>query len=231
MAVITERPSTSQAGGRRREWKRMTVELVKLYQELRMKKLNAVQWRARTAEVVERLRRLDERSVPVKLYQAHLLITEERFEEAGRILKQVVVAPRVDGAEVYCYYLYLSSLYQRDEGYTARAAMDVEEAHRAKPGKLADRMADAFPFSAASEKCLAQMVFSGGSVCAWNHQSRAVSGSGAASEFQPHTDHEAGAFERQVVHYGARCGILSADMAGHLAYLAEKEKIFRCCPV
>lgn len=226
VAVITERPSTSQAGGRRREWKRMTVELVKLYQELRMKKLNAVQWRARTAEVVERLRRLDERSVPVKLYQAHLLITEERFEEAGRILKQVVVAPRVDGAEVYCYYLYLSSLYQRDEGYTARAAMDVEEAHRAnrESWQIAWLMLFLSPQlqrSASRKWSFLEDQFAHGTISPVLYL-EAVQ----LLNFSPTLIMKLGPFERQVVHYGARCGILSADMAGHLAYLAEKEKYF-----
>ena len=35
-----------------------------------------------------------------------------------------------------------------------------------------------------------------------------------------------GPFERQVLHYGARQGAVSEDLAGHLAYLAEKEKYY-----
>ena len=226
VAVITERPSASRNDGRRREWKRMTVELVKLYQELRMKKLNAVQWRARTAEVVERLRRLDEKSIPVKLYQAHLLITEERFEEAGRILKQVVVAPRVDGAEVYCYYLYLSSLYQRDEGYSARIAMDVEEAHRAnrESWQIAWLMLYLSPQlqrSASRKWLFLEDQFEHGTISPVLYL-EAVQ----LLNFSPTLIMKLGAFERQVLHYGARCGVISADLAGHLAYLAEKEKYY-----
>ncbi len=111
-----------------------------------------------------------------------------------------------------------------------RAAMDVEEAHRAAGESWQIAWADAFPFSAASEKCLAQMVFSGGSVCAWNHQSRAVLEAVQLLNFSPTLIMKLGPFERQVVHYGARCGILSADMAGRLAYLAEKEKYFSMLP-
>lgn len=226
VAVLTERPSTSQNGGRRREWKRMTVELVKLYQELRMKKLNAAQWRARTAEVVERLRRLDEKSIPVRLYQAHLLITEERFEEAGKILKQVVVAPRVDGAEVYCYYLYLSSLYQRDEGYTARVAANVEEAHRANRGSwqiawLMLFLSPQLQRSASRKWMFLEDQFEHGTISPVLYL-EAVQ----LLNFSPTLIMKLGPFERQVLHYGARQGIISADLAGHLAYLAEKEKYF-----
>ena len=106
--MITEKLSVTSAAGRRREEKRMTVELMRLYQDFRLKRLNAVQWRAQTAGAVERLHRLNEKSAAVKLFQAHLLITEERFEEAGRILEQSEPSARTDGAELCCYYLYLT---------------------------------------------------------------------------------------------------------------------------
>ena len=57
----------------------MTVELVKLYQDMKMKKLGTVAWRARTAEVLDRMRRLDGKAPEVRMYLAHLLITEERY--------------------------------------------------------------------------------------------------------------------------------------------------------
>ncbi|HJC57522.1 MAG TPA: hypothetical protein H9700_09175 [Candidatus Eisenbergiella intestinipullorum] len=226
VAVITEQAGISGAGGRRREWKRMTVELVKLYQELRMKKLNAVQWRARTAEVVERLHRLDERSVVVKLYQAHLLITEERFEEAGRILSQLVVVPRTDGAEAYCYYLYLSSLYQRDEGYTARIAADVEEAHRANRGSwqiawLMLFLSPRLQRSASRKWQFLEDQFAHGTTSPILYLEGVQ-----LLNFSPTLIMKLEPFVRQTLHYGARCGILSPDLAGHLAYLAEKEKYF-----
>ena len=226
VAVITERPSASAAGGRRRERKRLTVELVSLYQELRMKKLNTVQWRERTAGVVERLRRLNDQAAEVKLYQAHLLITEERFEEAGRILSQTVVTPRTDGAEVYCYYLYLSSLYQRDEGYTARVAANVEEAHRAnrESWQIAWLMLYLSPQlqrSASRKWLFLEDQFAHGTISPVLYL-EAVQ----LLNFSPTLIMKLGPFERQVLHYGARCGILSADLAGHLAYLAEKEKYY-----
>ncbi|HJA92262.1 MAG TPA: hypothetical protein H9717_03975 [Candidatus Eisenbergiella merdipullorum] len=226
VAVITERPSPSRNDGRRREWKRMTAELIKLYQELKMKRLNTVQWQARTAEVVERLHRLNDRAPEVKLYQAHLLITEERFEEAGRILKQTAVTARADGAELYCYYLYLSSLYQRDERYTAKVAMNVEEAHRANRESwriawLQLYLSPALQRSASRKWLFLEDQFEHGAISPVLYL-EAVQ----LLNFSPTLIMKLGAFERQVLHYGARCGIISPDLAGHLAYLAEKEKYF-----
>ena len=226
VAVITEKLSVTSAAGRRREEKRMTVELMRLYQEFRLKRLNAVQWRAQTAAAVERLRRVNERSAAVKLFQAHLLITEERFEEAGRILSQAEPVLRTDGAEVYCYYLYLTSLYRRDEGVYGAGRRVGGGSAPGRQRKLADRLADAFPFSRAQKKRVPQMAVSGGPGCPWRSQSRPVSGSAAASDFSPTLIMKLGPFERQVLHYGARQGAVSEDLAGHLAYLAEKEKYY-----
>lgn len=225
VAVVTG-ASGANPGGRRREWKHMTVELVKLYQELRMKRLNAVQWRARTAEVVERMRRLDERAVEVKLYQAHLLITEERFEEAGRILRETMITARGDGPELYCYYLYLSSLYQRDESYTARVAMDVEEAHRADRDNwriawLQLFLSPRLQRSASRKWMFLEDQFEHGSISPVLYL-EAVQ----LLNFSPTLIMKLGPFERQVLHYGARCGILNDDLIGHVAYLAGKEKYY-----
>ena len=226
VAVITEKLSVTSAAGRRREEKRMTVELMRLYQEFRLKRLNAVQWRAQTAAAVERLRRVNERSAAVKLFQAHLLITEERFEEAGRILSQAEPVLRTDGAEVYCYYLYLTSLYRRDEGYTAQVAVRVEEAHRADRGSW--RIAWLMLFLSPGLRRSASRK--------WQFLADQAA-HGAVSpvlylealqllNFSPTLIMKLGPFERQVLHYGARQGAVSEDLAGHLAYLAEKEKYY-----
>ena len=226
VAVVTEKLSVTSAAGRRREEKRMTVELMKLYQEFRLKRLNAVQWRTRTAEVVERLRRLNERSVAVKLFQAHLLITEERFEEAGRILDQAEPVPRTDGAEAYCYYLYLTSLYRRDEGYTARVAMNIEEAHRADRGswQIAWLMLFLSPGLQRSASRRWQFL-----------EDQAAHGvispvlyleAVQLLNFSPTLIMKIGSFERQVLRYGARWGVICPDLAGHVSYLAEKEKYY-----
>ena len=105
--------------GRRQEMKRLTVELVRLYQDYKMKRMNAVLWRAQTAEVVERMKRLDDKNPAVRLYQAHLLITEESFDDAGRILEHLDITLDDEAPELYCYYLYLSSLYHSCLLYTS----------------------------------------------------------------------------------------------------------------
>lgn len=226
VAVITEKLSVTSAASRRREEKRMTVELMRLYQDFRLKRLNAVQWRAQTAGAVERLRRLNEKSAAVKLFQAHLLITEERFEEAGRILEQSEPSARTDGAELCCYYLYLTSLYRRDEGYTAQAAMKVEEAHRADRGnwRIAWLMLFLSPglrrSAARKWQFLEDQAARG--ACSPVLYLEALQ----LLNFSPTLIMKLGAFERQVLHYGARQGAVCADLAGHLAYLAEKEKYY-----
>ncbi len=127
---------------------------------------------------------------------------------------------------MYCYYLYLSSLYQRDEGYTAGVAANVEEAHRANRGSwqiawLMLFLSPQLQRSASRKWMFLEDQFEHGTISPVLYL-EAVQ----LLNFSPTLIMKLGPFERQVLHYGARQGIISADLAGHLAYLAEKEKYF-----
>ena len=52
------------------------------YQAFRLRRLNTSAWLRETGKVVERLVAMDENDVQARLFQAQLLITEERGNEA-----------------------------------------------------------------------------------------------------------------------------------------------------
>ena len=216
-----------QSGGRRQEMKRMTVELVKLYQDMKMKKLGTVAWRARTAEVLDRMRRLDGKAPEVRMYLAHLLITEERYTEAGRILKELEITPKGEGPELYCYYLYLSSLYRQEEGFMSEVILQVEEMHRMyrdswRIAWLQLFLSPSLRRSASQKWMFLEEQFQRGGTSPVLYL-EAVNLVNLAPTLMMKLD----TYELQLLHFGARCGILSADLAGHVAYLAEKEKYYR----
>ena len=215
--------------GRRQEMKRLTVELVRLYQDYKMKRMNAVLWRAQTAEVVERMKRLDDKNPAVRLYQAHLLITEERFDDAGRILEHLDITLDDEAPELYCYYLYLSSLYHRDEAFTAEVTIQVEDFYRVYRDNW--RIAWLLLFMLAplgrsvSQKWLfleEQFRRSGTSPVLYLEALH-------LANFSPTLMMKLDTYELQLLHFGARNGILSEDLVGHLVYLAGKEKYYKEC--
>ena len=66
---------------------------------------------------------MDERDASARLFQAQLLITEERYNEAGWILDHaadMLEEQKAAGGDLWAYYLYLTTLihpvYQADGG-------------------------------------------------------------------------------------------------------------------
>jgi len=51
---------------------------MKYYEESRLKKIGTGTWLAETGKLVERMVTMDEKDVPARLFQAQLLIREER---------------------------------------------------------------------------------------------------------------------------------------------------------
>ena len=86
-------------------------------------------WKAQTGEVVERMKRLDDK-IRRYCFPGASAYYGGKLDEAGRILEHLDIMPDENMPELYCYYLYLSSLYQRSESYTAEVTIQVEDYHR-----------------------------------------------------------------------------------------------------
>ena len=69
--------------------KRCTVQLMEFYKAFRMKKIGTGTWLKETGKLVDKLVNMDEDDISARLFQAQLLITEERINEAGWILDHV----------------------------------------------------------------------------------------------------------------------------------------------
>ncbi len=113
--------------GRRMRKNHLTMELMQYYEAFRSKKINAVMWMQETEKILEQLAEADDRDLNMKLFRAQLLITQERYNEADWLLKQVD-ALMGDGfdADSYCYYLYLTTLIHTEEEYVENIAAQVE---------------------------------------------------------------------------------------------------------
>lgn len=113
--------------GRRRHKKHLTMELMQYYEAFRGKKINAATWLRETENRLEQLERADEKDLNTKLFRAQLLITQERFNEAEWLLKQVdaLIDEQFEPCS-YCYYLYLTTLIHTEEEYVESVSAQVE---------------------------------------------------------------------------------------------------------
>lgn len=214
------------ADQRDREFKSCIVRLVTLYQQLRMKKTDAAAWQANTQECVERMAHCDRQRAASKLFLAQLLLTRQKNEEAGWVLKQA--KPFVEAADVVtgCYYLYLVSLYKKDEEYTRRVCAKVEEVFAQHPQEwriawLLLFLSRDLNYSASRKWQFLMEQFEKGctspvmyleAMQLLNAEPALLTGFDGAV--------------RQILIYGAREGIVSENLAGQLAELAGREKYF-----
>lgn len=112
--------------------KQAMCQLMECYREFRLKHINTASWLKKTGALVERLVALDEKDVAARLFQAQVLITEERYNEASWILDHVVelLEEMDEPAELYAYYLYLNTLIHTEEGYVRQAGEEVYQLYK-----------------------------------------------------------------------------------------------------
>ena len=122
----------------RREKRNLTAKLMRQYVSFRMKKSNVSAWVRESMKIVERMNALDEKNPVSRLYQAQLLLTQKRDNEAGWILDHVEREMNIKayGDAAYAYYLYLRSLLARDENYTNQISAEIRQLFEAHPGSF-----------------------------------------------------------------------------------------------
>ncbi len=115
---------------RHREKKALTVELMEYYQTFRLKRISTRTWMTETNRLLNRLLELDDKDVALKLFQAQIMLTEERYNEAKWMIEKYeerVYEQREACPELWCYYLYLTTLYSREDSYVDEVAEAVAD--------------------------------------------------------------------------------------------------------
>ncbi len=119
-----------------REKQDRVLHMMEYYGAFRMKKISTKTWLQKNYELIEDWMELDESDPEPKLYHAHLLLTEQRMNEAGWVLeraKTAILQSKDMDAALWCYYLYLSTLRNREESYVNQIAAEVEGNYKREP--------------------------------------------------------------------------------------------------
>lgn len=227
------------AGNARLEKKRLLVQLMEFYQAFRLKKISTATWLKETGKLVEYMVALDEKDVAARLFQAQLLITEERFNEAGWLLEHAVrlLQQRQDGRNVagrgslpeetsvlWAYYFYLTTLLRREEHYINEAAEDVKQIYHQNRNSwrvawLLLYLSEEYNRSAAGKWQFLERQFYRGcsSPVLYIEALLLVLGN-------PTLLRKLGEFEQQVLLYGAKQEMLGGEIMEQFLYLVGKGK-------
>lgn len=114
----------------------LNIELMNSYMDFRMKKVNTASWIASTENIVQKLIRMNDKTPVYRLYHAQILITQERYNEAKWVLDHVreMLENNDYEPEVICYYLYLKTLYKREEDYVNKKTETIEMIYKQNHG-------------------------------------------------------------------------------------------------
>ncbi len=206
--------------------KRSMVQLMEFYQAYRMRKISTSTWLKETGKLVDVLVAADENNIAARLFQAQMLITEERRNEAGWILDHVAELLESAGNNdtLLAYYLYLTTLIHDDVEYIVKVASEVEHIYRQdnsnwRVGWLLLYLSEEYNKSASGKWIFLEKQFKAGcsspviyieALSLLNHN--------------PTLLRKLEGFEYQVLFYGAKQENLKNEVIEQMLYLSEKGK-------
>ena len=215
-------------GGKLRAKKQLTVQLMEFYQAFRLKKIGTATWLKETQKLVEQLIVLDEKDAAARLFQAQLLISQERYNEAQWILEHAaqMMGTRIDDDPVlWAYQLYLTTLSSRDETYTDDIAQQVEDLYKQygdwRIAWLLLYLSEEYNRSGSKKWMFLEEQFRRGCTSPVIYIEALLLIHMNPTLFMKLSD-----FEIQVMHYAARNEVLTPDMIEQLQCLVPREKEF-----
>lgn len=207
--------------------KKIIAQLMRSYQDFRLKKVSTGAWLKDTGKLVERLAAMDENDIEARLFQAQVLITEERYNEAGWILDHA--ADLLDNSDeqvdaMLAYHWYLITLIHPEGEYVKEAAQHIEQLYRRNRGNwriawLLLYLSDEYVEKPASKWNLLYRLFLEGCTSPIIYMEALT-----LVNNNPPLARRLDSFELQVIHYGVKNDALSAEMTEQLLYLCGRRK-------
>lgn len=127
--------SNNKKHEREKRAKRLTLELVNNYIDMKFGRITKDLWVKRAEENIDELLDMEPDNILAKLYKVQILLARERFHEAKWHLDQLDAdILKEDTEEVTrCFYFYLTTLFNRDEDYVQKVINEIETARVNKP--------------------------------------------------------------------------------------------------
>ena len=130
--ITVVKNQTGVLGNNRRMVKRLSCDLMDLYVKFRTHILNMNEWIRESKIVLEAIRAIDDSNPFHRLALAQIYITENKDEEAKRLIENVkdeIESDVIEKYPMYCYFLYVNTLYNRDRMYSRKASALVKECY------------------------------------------------------------------------------------------------------
>lgn len=208
--------------------KREIVQMMECYLDFRMKKINSAAWMEKTGVLVDAMLARDEADVAARLFQAQLLISEERYNEAQWTLNHAmdIMEETERDDTLYAYYLYLTTLMERKEDYVVKITEKVERLYARDRSNwriawLLLYLSEEYNKTAATKWDFLERQFKQGCYSPVFY----IEGLHLLNT-NPTLLRKLDDYALQLLHFGARRGGLSPEISGQILYLAGRVKEF-----
>lgn len=210
----------------RRQKRQNNCKLTDTYLAFRLKEMNTAGWLQETDQLVQTMLSLDEKDGAARLFFAQILITAERYNEAGWVLEHMGEFMEEASPEMEAYYLYLSSLLRKDEGYTRQVAAQIariykEQGESWRVAWLLLYVSQEYEKSVTGKWLFLEEQFEQGSRSPLIYF-EAVQ----LLNRNPALLRKLERFELQVLYYGNKKGVLSPELLEQVYYLAGRVREF-----
>lgn len=210
----------------KREMKKLMAHMLRLYVDFRLRKLSETAWIKSTKEVVDNMLALNSRNIATRLFQAQLLIIEEKFNEAKWVLQHVEDMIEEHGCEdeIYGYFFYVTSLYDKTEETIEAAEGTVEELLSKNPQSPALfwmllYLKEEYEVDQTKRYMLLEEAYKRGMNSPVLYvEACLILGNNPACLAK------LGGFEKQLLVFLTKHDLLTKELTGQIVYLAEKEK-------
>ncbi len=205
--------------------KSIRFSLVRHYMDYATKRISQAKWIQLTEELLAHRAGFAEDDLENSLYQTHLLLVQERYNEAKWILDRKI-SPVIEDAdnELYCYYLYLMTLYNVDEYYSreisdrmlsiyqkdetnwrvAWVLLNTSDEYKRNPAR-----AYAFTIRQLSKGCNSPLFYV-----------ESIRLLNAMPSLLVHYDED----EKRLIYFAARNKLTSPELQGQIAYHAARQR-------
>ena len=115
------------------EVKSLNLQLTNLYISFRTHKINISDWIRDSKIILEKIREIDDSNPFYRLAEAQLYIVGHNEEQAKLLIENVkdeIDTQDISGYPLYCYFIYINTLYNKDRAYSRRAASVVRECYK-----------------------------------------------------------------------------------------------------
>ena len=211
----------------RRERQRHIVSLMEYYQAFRLKQISSATWLKETSRIVDKMLLNNETDTAARLFQAQILITEKRVNEAKWVLdraEQLFIKNEESNRDLYAYYLYLTSLNSREESYVNKVTEMIAGMYEETPNDWYIAWFMLFLSEDFSRNGYAKWLFLEEQFYKGANSPLFYIEAFILMNTAPNVLTKLDEFEVQVLTYGAKKKLISKELMRQFQYLLEKNK-------